>query len=417
MIAALTALLSIESVSGSGDEKYPYGAGPAMALEHTLALCRRMGFRTKNADGHYGYAEIGSGPELIGILAHLDTVPAGSGWTYPPFAGTLSEGRLYGRGAQDDKGPVIACIYAMKELLDSGVPLARRIRLILGQDEETGEWADMELYKQHEQLPDCGFTPDGAFPAIFAEKGVLLLKLTAPLAGSGFQSLRGGEAPNMVADHCRAVLCDGTCVQETGLTAHGSLPWEGRNAITALMRRLATHEAPPPYAGAYLSLLGDGCFGEGLGCGDLTDDVSGRLSVNPGRIETTDGQICLYLDVRYPVTCGKETVLTRIENAARQLGQTVTCCYENAPLYMEKDGPLMQALLSAYREVTGDLSEPIAIGGGTYARVMKNIVAFGPGFPGGANTEHEPNEYITVDDLYRMKAVYTAALQKLLAQE
>ena len=122
MIAALTELLSIESVSGSGDEKYPYGAGPAMALKYTLALCRRMGFRTKNADGRYGYAEIGSGPELIGILAHLDTVPAGSGWTYPPFAGTLSEGRLYGRGAQDDKGPVIACIYAMKELLDSGVP-------------------------------------------------------------------------------------------------------------------------------------------------------------------------------------------------------------------------------------------------------------------------------------------------------
>lgn len=416
MLTTLTELLSIQSVAGNGTAQYPYGAGPAAALDHVLALCRSMGFRTKNAAYRYGYAEIGDGPEIIGILAHLDTVPAGSGWHYPPFAATLADGRLYGRGAQDDKGPVVACIYAMKDLLDSGIPLRARIRLILGQDEETGDWADMKEYCRCEQPPTLGFTPDGAFPAIYAEKGVLLLCLSAPLEGSGFRLLHGGAAPNMVADSCHAQLRDGQQLTETGVTSHGSLPWEGQNAITALLKGLAARPAPPPYAVSYMRMVGEGFHGEGLGCGEMADAISGRISVNAGLVETAEDRIRLYLDIRYPVTYRKEQVLARVSAAAAVWGQTVTCRYESPPLHIEKESPLMQALLGAYRDVTGDMQGPIAIGGGSYARAMRNIAAFGPGFPGGANTEHGPDEYIRVQELQMLREIYGNALRRLLKE-
>lgn len=416
MLTSLQELLSIKSICENQTAQFPYGEGPAQALDYTLSLCQQLGFRTRNADYRYGYAEIGQGEKIIGILAHLDTVPAGSGWSYPPFAGTLAEGRLYGRGVQDDKGPVVACIYAMKALLDSGVPLPCRIRLILGQDEETGEWEDIKAYCREEELPACGFTPDGAFPAIFAEKGALLLCLAAPLAGSGFRCIKGGQAPNMVADCCQAELCTGEMISASGVTAHGSLPWEGKNAITSLMRDLALRLNAPVYAEAYMALVGDDFHGAGLGLRSVEDDVSGRVSVNAGHIETVGDHIRLYLDIRYPVTWQKEQVLTRVAQAVLPYGQSVECCYENPPLYIPEDSPLLCSLLEAYRQVTGDERPPIVIGGGSYARGMENIIAFGPGFPGKANTEHESNEYIEVDDLYRLKDIYHAALERLLHQ-
>ncbi len=411
MIEALKGLLKIESVAEHGKDGYPYGPGPAAALDYVLQLCSSLGFRTENADGKYGYAEIGEGEELIGILCHLDVVPAGKGWNYPPFDGTLCDGRLYGRGTLDDKGPAIANIFAMKDLLDSGKPLNKRIRIIFGQTEENGDWYDMEAYKEHEELPVCGYTPDGDFPAIYVEKGLMLVTVTADLEGSGLRELSAGNAPNMVPDFCRAVTDDGIEYETGGKAAHGSAPWAGENALTKMMEQLAGESA---FAKMYMDLIGYDVYGGGISC-DFSDEESGRLSLNCGLVKVEDGKLSVYLDIRYPVSCSPEQITENIRRAAEAYGAEAECIHVKSPVYLDKDGPVMRCLLSAYREVTGDMSEPLIIGGGTYARAMDNIIAFGPNFPDHENREHKENEYILTEDFLALREIYRKALENLLA--
>ena len=201
---ALLGLLAIDSVAWlDASEAAPYGSGPAKALDYVLSLCRALGVRTENRGGRVAWAEIGAGDELTAVLGHLDVVPDGEGWTHDP-RGELCGDRLYGRGAVDDKGPVMAALFAMKAVQDSGVPLKRRVRLIFGQREEVGDWQDMAWYREHEQLPAFGFTPDAEFPAIYGEKGILHYELTLPLKHSGLARVEGGDAANMVPSWARA---------------------------------------------------------------------------------------------------------------------------------------------------------------------------------------------------------------------
>lgn len=413
MIESLQQLLRIESIAMPNAGPFPYGEGPARALDYALELCATLGFRTKNVDYRYGYAEIGQGSEIIGILAHLDTVPAGNGWTYPPFDGTIDDGKLYGRGVEDDKGPAIACIYAMKDLLDSGMPLNKRIRLIFGQDEETGNWLDIKAYCENEELPTCGFTPDACFPAIYGEKGILIAGMAMPLEQSGLTKAAGGSAPNMVPDDC-SVEINGTTYDATGRTAHGSTPWEGDNAITKLMNTLSQLPQPPHFAQSYMALMGDSLCGHYMGI-DFHDEQSGTLSINAGYLTVEDTEIRIYFDIRYPVTASGEEVLARMEKAAAPYGFRVWKQHEIRPVYMDKQGRVITSLLEAYRKITGDFSEPLVVGGGTYARAMNNIVAFGPGFPGRASTEHEANEHMEIESLLKLRKIYYEALKKLLS--
>lgn len=412
MIEALKGLLKIESIADHGRDGYPYGPGPAAALDYVLQLCDSMGFRTKNAEGRYGYAEIGEGEALIGILCHLDVVPAGEGWHYPAFDGTVEDGRLYGRGTLDDKGPAVANIFAMKDLLNSGVELNKRIRLIFGQTEENGDWYDMDAYKEAEQLPDCGYTPDGDFPAIYVEKGIMLITLTMDLAESGFAALSAGSVPNMVPDHCKAVTSDGETFETRGKAAHGSAPWAGENALTKMMEQL-TDKAP--FAKMYMDLLGYDVYGGGFSC-DFSDEASGRLSVNCGlvKVDEEEGRISVYLDIRHPVSVPVEQITEVVKKAAEPYGASAACVHTMPPVYLDKEGPVMNCLLSAYREVTGDMSQPLIIGGGTYARAMDNIIAFGPNFPDHENREHKEDEYILLEDFYALREIYRKALKGLL---
>lgn len=417
MIEALKGLLAIESVADHGKDGYPYGPGPAKALEYTLELCRRMGFRVKNADGKYGYAEIGQGAEIIGVLSHLDVVPAGKGWDYPPYAGTVADGRLYGRGALDDKGPAVISIFAARDLMDeyaaAGREFPRRLRLIFGQTEENGDWYDMEAYVANEEPVICGITPDGDFPAIYCEKGILVVTLTMPLEGSGILSAFGGSAPNVVPDECEIVTAAGT-LHTTGKPAHGSAPWNGENAIDKALVQLAAQGIP--FAVAYDALFGGDVYGKKLGLAAQSPD-SGPLSLNVGMLRIEDGLLRLTVDIRHPETLNSEDVLGTLRTAAETQGFTVLPASPLRPVYLDRNGPVMRRLLKAYRDETGDLSEPLAIGGGTYARAMDNIIAFGPNFPGEESREHQANEYITLANMERLRRIYHEAFRSLLEMD
>ena len=255
LLKSLQELLAIESVARRDQEK-PFGNGVAQALDYTLSLCQCMGFHTKNADGLYGYAEIGEGAEIIGCLGHLDVVPAGDGWHYPPYAGTIDGGRLYGRGTIDDKGPTLIALFAAHDVAQAyeraGKPMPRRIRFIFGQTEESGPWDDMAAYVAHEEPVRFGFTPDADFPAIYCEKGILRLHLTMPLTDSGILDAKGGTVVNMVPDACTVTTAAGT-YQAAGKCAHGSTPWRGENAIDRAMEQLPAESGP--FAAAYRALF------------------------------------------------------------------------------------------------------------------------------------------------------------------
>ena len=416
MSEALKGLLRIPSETGCGeeyDEKYgvmPYGRHVFEALKYMLDLCGSLGFRTKNCENRIGWAEIGEGEELIGILAHLDVVPAGNDWDYPPYDLTIADGQMYGRGVVDDKGPAFCAVMAMKELLDSGLPLKKRVRIIFGCQEETGDWLDMQYYREHEELPSYGFTPDADFPAIYGEKGIITLYVSHPITGSGIKTAEGGNAVNMVADHAKIVTDGGQMIQTSGVSAHGSTPEEGENAITKAMEAAAPDCA---FAAKYMDLIGYNLHGEALGL-DFSDEQSGKLTMNVGLLKTDEERITLGIDIRYPVTLKSDEIKQKINETFEAQGFTAEITEHMDPVFMDKNGDVIRTLIGAFREVTGIEDEPTVIGGGTYARAMPNIVAFGPIIPGHPCTEHMKNEHISEEDFETAMKVYTLALKKLV---
>ncbi len=413
-------LLSINSVTRiDTTPEEPYGPGPTAALKYMLDLCERYGFKVKNCGGNrIGWAEIGEGDEMVAVLAHLDVVPAGKGWNYEPYALTIDDDRAYGRGVSDDKGPAMCCVAAMKDILDSGMPLKRRIRIIFGLTEETGGWDDMEWYRENEEKPAFGFTPDADYPALYGEKGILTLNLRMPADKCGLVSISGGDAANVVPSYAEASYIGANnkpvTVTATGKGAHGSMPYDGVNAIASLMEKLAAiPEVTSPLVDFFEEHIGWDYYGGKMGI-NLCDDKSGRLTLNAGVVKIEDGDAVLTLNIRYPVTFEPEDITGPIEKAAAQYGLTMEVTEYNAPIYMDKNGPIITALVDVYREFTGDHeSEPQVIGGGTYARAMDNIVAFGPMFPGRELTEHMANENVLLEDLELNRRIYRAALEKL----
>lgn len=416
LLDAVLGLVAIDSVALVDiSEQAPYGAGPAKALEYVMDLCRELGIRTVNDNNKIAWAEIGQGEELVAILGHLDIVPVGEGWEHDP-KGEICGDRLYGRGVVDDKGPTLAALFAMKQLQDAGTPLKRRVRLIFGQCEEVGDWDDMEYYKKTQQLPVFGFTPDADFPAIYGEKGILDFQLSMPLAASGLISLEGGQAGNMVPDWCRCSYRDTQGQVQTletrGRSAHASTPEKGDNAITKMMAQLARLGVKSPLVDFYQKHIGEDFHGGKMGCG-LEDEQSGKLTLNAGVVRTQDGQITLTLDIRNPVTFGHKDVEEPLLRACQDFGIQCQCMESMDSIYMDKNGKVVQAMVEVYRQVTGDRSEPTVIGGGTYARAMPGIVAFGPMQPGRECTEHQKDEYILLEDLFAAQEIYRQTIEKL----
>ena len=416
LIDALLGLTAIDSVALTEvSDAAPYGTGPAKALEYVMELCTRLGIRTVNRSGRVAWAEIGQGDEIVGILGHLDVVPAGDGWTHDK-RGEIAGDRIYGRGVVDDKGPTLAALFAMKELQDAGTPLKRRVRLIFGQCEEAGDWGDMNYYLEHEEHVAYGFTPDADFPAIYGEKGILEFRLTMPLEGSGLVSIEGGEASNVVPEWARCVYFDANGGRQEltaqGRSAHASTPEKGVNAIDKLVETLLERGVHGKFTDFYAKHLLDDYHGGKLGCG-LADEQSGKLTVNSGLVRVEGRNIVLTLDIRNPVSYTRSDVEAPLKRLCKEYGMSLECTDDLAGVYMDKEGPVIKALLDVYRTVTGDMSEPTVIGGGTYARAMPGIVAYGPMRPGRECTEHQRDEYILIEDLFAAKEIYRQAIERL----
>ena len=443
-------VVKIRSVEGEAKPDMPFGEGPYKALEFALKLADEMGFKTKNLEGYAGQADLGEGEETVGILVHLDVVPEGEGWTYPPYAAEIHDGKIYGRGTSDDKGPAIACMYAMKALKESGVKLNKKIRIIFGTNEETG-WGCMKHYFAHEKAPNMAFTPDADFPVIYGEKGIIVFDLVKKLNSSKcngivVKSIKGGSAPNMVPDYCEVILevddvesverklntfIDKTNyplsmeeegsevkIKAKGISAHGSTPEKGENAISYLMAflgELLTDSCDIcEFIKIYNERIGFKHYGEGIGCG-LEDDISGKLKFNPGVIKGNEEEIKLTINVRYPIESSAKEVYDGIrKNLEGTEIQLVEGEKDQKPLYIPKDNFLVEKLMKVYRDQTGDKeSEPITIGGGTYARAMDNAVAFGPAFPGQTDVAHQKDEFISIEHLMKITKIYAAALYEL----
>lgn len=408
MIEALQKLVSFQSIAKDEGPEYPYGKEVFGAKEYVLELAKSFGMRAEDVPGKYAYIEIGEGPRLIGILSHLDVVPAGDGWTQDPFGGEIVDGKIYGRGTTDDKGPTIAVLYAMKALKEK-TTLPARIRLILGQTEENGEWRDIEAYTDAEEIPECGFTPDGDFPAIQNELGAMVFRVQMPQ--SGFLQGEGGTAPNMVPARARVKTEFGT-YEASGKACHGCAPWLGLNGISELMEKVYQAEPENRFLRMYADLIGKTIYGEKLGI--AAEDESGKLTLNVGLFEVRDETATLMVDIRYPAKKNPDEISGSLVRQFSSYGASCECVYHVRPLYTPSDSPVLGALLSAYREVTGDDSRPISIGGGTYAKAMPNMVAFGPNFPGHENREHMEDEYILVEDFLKLEEIYERALAYLL---
>lgn len=442
LVANLQSCIRIPSLYQADDSGYPYGKAVQECLEYMLDLARSMGFKTVNMDNQLGWCEYGSGDEMVAVLGHLDVVPEGDGWSVPPYHGEIRDGRIYGRGTMDDKGPTMAALYGLKAIKESGVALKRRIRIIFGLNEETGS-ADMKYYAAHGgEVPVMGFTPDGEYPVINGEKGLVNEGYTCKFTQSGplyLKKMTGGTAHNIVPHHamaefsCDATLAekvaamtaegitvtrteDGVTVEAEGISAHGGTPWEGVNANGRLVQFLAQLPIGGGLGVAIRFLaekLGTEYDGASLGIA-MEDDLSGILTNNFGVLTATEDTMEVKLNYRYPVTKTFEMCQPIVEAAFNTAGFRLTAKTYKNRLYVPAESELIQRLMKVYTDCTGDTdSKPKSIGGGTYAKMLPNVVAFGPIFPGDEVREHKPDEFMELSRLLDNANILAEAMHAL----
>lgn len=455
IIAKTQQLIQIPSISiETNDPSAPFGEGPNKALNYMLDLGKSLGFKTKNVDNYCGYIEFGEGEELLGIIGHLDVVPEGDNWTFPPYLATVYDNKIYGRGAIDDKGPVIASLYAMKAVMDN-LKIHKRVRLILGLNEEKS-WKCINYYKEHEEHPTIGFSPDADFPCIYAEKGIISpyfisnypQDLDTPIK---IKSLDCNNNPlNVVPKFCSTVLEISTkdnitmeniiniiksLIKENnfdieiyqlsktqlkltsnGIQAHAAHPDLGVNAISRLLiilnKLFINYNIHIELFEFFNKYIADQYNGENL---DINfEDESGKLTLNVGNISLKDNKLKFGLNIRVPVTVDLDIIKTKFGNLTNDY-ENIECKIAGIKqaLYIPKDNYLVTTLCSIYNETTNSNLEPIAIGGATYARAFDNCVSFGVNLPGQKDMCHQVDEFISIDNLMLACKIYAKAIYKL----
>lgn len=450
MFADLFTLLRIDSVrdDSKATEDAPVGPGPKEALLKFLEIGERDGFVTKNVGNLAGHIEYGSGDETLGIFAHVDVVPVGTGWSHDPFDPIVKDGRIYARGSSDDKGPGMAGYYALKIIKELGLPVSKRVRFIIGTDEESG-WKCMDHYLSVEEKPDFGFSPDAEFPIINGEKGILSVYLNFAGDNQGganeLLSFTAGLRENMVPQDAKAIFISdepqkietdfanfiaqnpvsGTCVvngnevtlEVVGKGAHGMEPRGGINAATFLATFLNNYSFGSD-AKNYLAVTADALHDDSrahlLGL-NYVDDVMGDLTVNPGVFDFTAGKSgTITLNFRFPQGVTVEGIESALTEKFAEYGVTLSRGKAQLPHYVPADDPLVKTLLDVYEKHTGEKGQEQTIGGGTYGRLLERGVAYGAMFPHSIDTMHQTDEFMAVDDLVNAAIIYADAIYQLI---
>lgn len=466
IIGSICDLITFPSVSVEEiDSPFPFGKDCSDCLKHFLHLASSLGFRTKNVDDYCGWAEFGEGEELIGIVGHLDVVPAKKeDWKYSPFVPTLADNRIYGRGAIDDKGPVVSSLYAMKAVMDylneNNIILNKRVRLIVGLNEEKN-WKCIEYYKSHEEIPALGFSPDADFPCIYAEKSVISLFLseelsnitynmknrmyisTTPITIENLDCMQ--NAINVVPKFCSAILktkspqitsnvinvCKSLIskysyeidlykiddlhikLSSYGKASHSAHPELGNNAITKLIIILndlfKNFNMSFPLFKNFSELIGDDYTGTNLNL-NITDE-SGALTLNTSRLYIEDSKVYIGINLRVPVSKTPDEIIEVFE---KSFPNQVTLGRIQPSLFIDKKSELVQKLCKIFNEACGTDFEPIAIGGATYARAFDNFVCFGMNFPGDKDMCHQADEFIDIDKLMLATNIYANTIYELM---
>lgn len=456
MLRDLRKLVAVPSVTVEGSTKAgePFGEENAKVLRVFTDLSSSMGFSARNFDGYAADATLGSGSRMIGFLAHLDVVAAGEGWNTPPFAVTVKDGLMYGRGVADDKGPVVAALYAMRYLKEENLlPPDTCVRLVVGADEEVGMRC-VPYYTAHaERLPECTMIVDGNFPVVNTEKGLLDFDLKYdPEPEEDWQaeiaSIEGGSARNIVPGFARCVLSvkpeekkdveqkldrlcrsrgmenlrvsregDSCTVTAKGVAIHAMTPDKGVNAVSLLLHGLllsGVRFREQRFLEAYEKLIGLTCLGEKFNC-VWSDEISGRFTFNIGGIRRRGSVFVMEANARYPISRTFEELDREMLHRFTDAGFSYDTILSLKPLNIPEDSPFVQKLLHAYREVSGDtVSGVISMGGASYARLFPNAVSFGPLFPSDRDLAHEANEEYRLDSFEKALEVYITALQELL---
>jgi succinyl-diaminopimelate desuccinylase len=446
-------LLKIKSVLDEENTtpEAPLGEGVKDALDYLLQLGEKDGFTAKNVGNLAGHLEFGQGEEIVGILCHVDVVPEGDGWTSDPFGAEIRDGKIFARGAIDDKGPTMAAYYAMKIVKELGLPLNKRVRMIIGTDEESN-WRCVDHYFEHEEMPAMGFAPDADFPIIYAEKGIADYDLVNKPEGTEKESydaevieFSSGRRYNMVPDFAKAALAvlqgqtdivqrfedfkkqnelEGKAVVESGklilelegVSAHGMEPDNGKNAglyMANFLSQLNLDGHSDKFFQFVAKYLCKDSRGRELGIA-YTDDITGDLTVNVGKLSyTREGGGRAGLNMRYPVTTKLEKTRGILNQLLEAEGFVIENFSNSNPHHVDEQDFLVQTLKKVYEEQTGEKAELISIGGGTYARSLKSGVAFGPLFPGRPDIAHQKDEYMIIEDLLKATAIYAQAIYEL----
>ena len=419
----------LDTSEANANTSHPFGVEIEKCLDHMLDTCKKLGFKTfKDPKGYYGYAEIGEGKEMMGILGHLDVVPVADieQWDNDPFTLVEKDGNLIARGTSDDKGPTIVALYAAKALMNVGCTFNKRIRFIFGTDEES-LWRCILRYCEIEEIPSVGFTPDSKFPVIYAEKGLWQVILTAKgedltISSSGaFNSVPASiDYTDIKQDELIASLKKNDFAYELidkgvrvlGKAAHAQDTEKGINPIQRLAHCLKEIGIVSPTVDFITSKLALSPFAEPM-FGLLKDDVSGELKCNLARIDVNKEYSKLYFDLRMPVTFEMDEIITKFNETAKNSGFEAKQHDKLNSLYVSKDSPLVKTLCDIYGEETDFDTTPLAMGGATYSRAMKNFVTFGMVFPDSPKTAHLANEHITIKDIDRAFVIYGRAIHKL----
>ncbi len=443
-------LINIPSVSiETQNPDMPFGEDAKKALDYALNLGNCLGFRTKNIDNYCGYIEFGEGENLLGIIGHLDVVPSGDGWDTPPFSSTIKNGKIFGRGAIDDKGPVVASLYAMKAIKDN-IKINSRVRLILGINEEK-DWKCIKHYKEKEELPTIGFSPDADFPCIYAEKGIATVYLKDdftkykdyPIKISNIDC--NNNAINVVPKICNVTLDidsskinlsevtnfinnkindfdisysiqgNSIILQSSGIQAHAAHPDLGKNAISYMivfLNKLFNHFGLNIKLFEFFdSYINTEFNGESL---DINfEDESGKLTLNVGHLKFYENYLQIGINLRIPVNTPIDTVTNLIDLKCTEFSLKTYVAGRQNPLYVSKDNYLVKTLCNIFNKKTNLNLEPIAIGGGTYARAFDNCISFGANFPGDTDMCHQANEFVDIEKLVLASKIYAEAIYEL----